>query len=253
MAKVIAIHSYRGGTGKSHFTANLAVALAQQGRRVGVVDTDLPSPGIHNLLLLQPEGIRHVLNDFLWGECRIEEAAHEVTERIGLQGGGRLWLVPASIDAEDIARILKDSYDVRRLNDGLREFATTHELDYLLIDTHPGLSKETFLSVALSHLAILVLRPDKQDYQGTAVILDVARRLKVRNIVLTVNKAHARIDQEALKQEVERTYEVPVLGVFPLSEDVARLASDGVFSLRYPDHPISLKLEQMARQVAAIP
>ena len=54
MPKVIAVHSYRGGTGKSNFTANLAAEVALRGYRVGVVDTDMPSPGIHNLFLFGP-------------------------------------------------------------------------------------------------------------------------------------------------------------------------------------------------------
>ncbi|MEM1310468.1 MAG: P-loop NTPase, partial [Cyanobacteria bacterium P01_H01_bin.153] len=37
MPKVVSIHSYRGGTGKSNFTANLAATIANQGYRVGVV------------------------------------------------------------------------------------------------------------------------------------------------------------------------------------------------------------------------
>ena len=57
MPKVVSIHSYRGGTGKSNFTANLATTVAMQGHRVGVIDTDLPSPGIHNLFCLEPEQI----------------------------------------------------------------------------------------------------------------------------------------------------------------------------------------------------
>ena len=46
---IIATHSYRGGTGKSNVTANIASELALTGLRVGVVDTDLPSPGVHIL------------------------------------------------------------------------------------------------------------------------------------------------------------------------------------------------------------
>jgi len=38
MARIISIHSFRGGTGKSNTTANLAALLAAEGRRVGVVD-----------------------------------------------------------------------------------------------------------------------------------------------------------------------------------------------------------------------
>ena len=41
MPKIISIHSFRGGTGKSNVTANFAMLLAQSGGRVGVVGTDL--------------------------------------------------------------------------------------------------------------------------------------------------------------------------------------------------------------------
>ncbi len=44
MAQIISFHSFRGGTGKSHTTANVATLLALAGRRVGVVDTDIQSP-----------------------------------------------------------------------------------------------------------------------------------------------------------------------------------------------------------------
>ena len=52
MSKIISIHSFRGGTGKSNTTANLAALLAAQGLRVAVIDTDINSPGIHVLFLL---------------------------------------------------------------------------------------------------------------------------------------------------------------------------------------------------------
>lgn len=252
MTRIIAIHSYRGGTGKSHFTANLGATLARAGHRVGVVDTDIPSPGIHNLLGLEQESCVMRLNNYLWGECAITDAAYDVTGASQAQGDGRLWLVPASVEAEDIARMLNESYDVRRLNDGLRSLGANLPLDYLLIDTHPGLSRETFLSIALSDLAILVVRPDKQDYQGTAVVLDVARRLKVRRIALVMNKVHSRIDPTALKLEVERAYDAAVLGMFPLSEDVASVASDGLFSVRHPGHPITAQLAHVARQIVEL-
>ena len=39
---IISVHSFRGGTGKSNTTANLSAVLAMSGKRVGVVDTDIP-------------------------------------------------------------------------------------------------------------------------------------------------------------------------------------------------------------------
>ncbi len=249
MPKVVSIHSYRGGTGKSNFTANLATTVALQGNRVGVVDTDVPSPGIHNLFCLEPEQMGKTLNNYLWGESSIEDTAYDVSANVGLAGSGKLYLVPSSVKADDIARILKDGYDVRLMNDGFRSLVKGLQLDYLFIDTHPGLSKETFLSIAISHILILILRPDKQDYQGTAVTMDVARQLKVRKMLLAINKAHSKLNLGALKQKVEETYGETVAGVFPLSEEVVQLASEGVFCVKYPEHLMSQEFRKVSQQI----
>lgn len=249
MPKVVSIHSYRGGTGKSNFTANLATTVALQGNRVGVVDTDVPSPGIHNLFCLEPEQVSKTLNNYLWGDIPIEEAAYDVSANVELTQSGKLYLIPSSVKPDDIARILKDGYDVRLMNDGFRSLVKTLQLDYLFIDTHPGLSKETFLSIAISHFLILILRPDKQDYQGTAVTVDVARQLKVRKMLLAINKVHSKLNPEALKQKVEETYRETVAGVFGLSEDVVQLASEGVFCVKYPEHQLSQEFRKVAQQI----
>lgn len=67
MTRIISVHSWRGGTGKSNLTANLAALLAAAGQRVAVVDTDIQSPGIHILFGLKGATIRHSLNDFFVG------------------------------------------------------------------------------------------------------------------------------------------------------------------------------------------
>jgi MinD-like ATPase involved in chromosome partitioning or flagellar assembly len=249
MPKVVSIHSYRGGTGKSNFTANLATSVAMQGYRVGVIDTDLPSPGIHNIFDLDPEQTTKTLNSYLWGEVPIEDAAYDVSLQAGLTETGKLFLVPSSVKADDIAKVLKDGYDVKLLNDGFRKLVKGLELDYLFIDTHPGLSKETFLSIAISHVLVLILRPDKQDYQGTAVTIDVARQLNVRKILLAINKAYSSLNLEALQHRVEETYDAPVAGIFPLSEEIVQLASEGVFCTRFPDHAISQEFKKVASQL----
>jgi hypothetical protein len=79
MSRIISVHSFRGGTGKSNTSANLGALMAQGGLRVGVVDTDIQSPGIHVLFGLDQAHIEHSLNDYLWGKCDIEQAAHDVT------------------------------------------------------------------------------------------------------------------------------------------------------------------------------
>src|SRR5436853_1906220 len=70
MATVISVHSFRGGTGKSNTTANVATLLAREGKTVAVVDLDIQSPGVHVIFRFnQDESMRHSLNDYLWGDC----------------------------------------------------------------------------------------------------------------------------------------------------------------------------------------
>lgn len=240
------MHSFRGGTGKSSIAASLATALALQGRRVAVVDTDIQSPGIHILFGLAEDRMSPALNDFLWGRCSIEAAAHDVSADAMRDAGGCVLLVPSSIKASEIARVLREGYDVARLNEGFQALIDRLQLDHLLIDTHPGLNDETLLSIAVSDVLFLVLRPDRQDFQGTAVTAEVARRLGVPELRLVVNKYAPWLDRDALCRQVEATYGAPVAGMFAHSDEMLELQSGGVFALRYPEHEFSRGVVRMA-------
>jgi len=251
MSKIVSVHSFRGGTGKSNTTANLAALIAASGRRVGVVDTDIASPGIHVLFGLEEQSMAQSLNDYLWGRCGIQETAHDVTENAGDGVQGRVFLVPSSVKAGEIARVLRDGYDVGLLNDGFRELIQALDLDVLMIDTHPGLNEETLLSIAISDLLLIILRPDHQDYLGTGVTVEVARRLSVPQMMLVVNKVPAVFPQAEVKARVEGAYHAEVAAVLPHSDEMMALASTGVFACRYPDHPITLTLKQVADRLVA--
>jgi hypothetical protein len=135
------------------------------------------------------------------------------------------------------------------LTDGFRKLMKTFRLDYLFLDTHPGLNEETLLSILLSDTLVLVLRPDQQDFQGTAVTVEVARKLKLKKLLLVVNKALPKLDFESLRQQVQKTYNAPVAGILPVSEEMIELGSAGLFSLKYPEHPFSQGVREIAAQV----
>ena len=257
MPRIISTHSFRGGTGKSNITANLATLVAKAGYRVGVVDTDIQSPGIHTLFRFQQEQDNYSLNDYLWGRCPIEEAAYDVTEQavegeIDSAPRPRLFLVPSSLNTNEIARVLREGYDVSLLNDGFQQFISTQMLDFLFIDTHPGVNEETLLSLAISDVLVLVMRPDQQDFQGTAVTVELARRLEVPELYIIVNKTPPEGDERALRQQIEGSYGYEVAALLPLSIDMARLASGGLFTNRFPDHPYSTNLKSIADRILGL-
>jgi len=251
MSKIVSVHSFRGGTGKSNTTANLAALIAASGRRVGVVDTDIASPGIHVLFGLQEDEMVHSLNDYLWGKCEIQETAHDVTAKLGSGITGRVFLVPSSIKAGEIARVLREGYDVGLLNDGFRDLIEALQLDFLMIDTHPGLNEETLLSIAISDVLLIILRPDQQDYQGTGVTVEVARKLSVPQMMLVVNKVPAAFAEREVRARVEQAYHAEVAAVLPHSDEMMTLASAGIFVTRCPDHPITVTLKKIAQRLVA--
>lgn len=256
MGEIISIHSFRGGTGKSNLTANIATNVAMMGYRVGIVDTDIQSPGIHVLFGFDETKIDKSLNDFLWGKAGIEECAYAMHETAAKEPGReflkdlKIWLIPSSIRTGEIARVLREGYDVGLLNEGFQTILDELELDFLFIDTHPGLNEETLLSVAISSGLIIILRPDQQDFQGTAVTVDVARKLEVPKLRLVVNMALPnRFDFEQMKTNIGHTYDAVVSGVLPLSDDVASNASSNVFSVINPDHPWSVTIREIAQEI----
>ena len=247
MAKIIAIHSFRGGTGKSNIAANLAALLAAQGPRVGVIDTDIQSPGIHVLFGLRGDAIGHSLNDYLCGKCTIQMTAHPVLAGVV---SGQIFLIPSSIKADAIIQVLREGYDMQLLTTAFRELINALKLDVLLIDTHPGLNEETLFAIAIASALAIVLRPDQQDYEGTGVALGVARALDVPRMRLVVNKAPADYDLAAIKTHVEGTFDCPVAAVLPHSDQMMKLASSDIFALRYPDPPLTAALRDVAAQLA---
>jgi MinD-like ATPase involved in chromosome partitioning or flagellar assembly len=256
MSKVVSVHSFRGGTGKSNVTANIATMIARSGKRVGIVDTDIQSPGIHVLFGFDEKKITYTLNDYLWGRCTIEQAAYDVNQVAKIKPkffnfgmNGAIYLIPSSIKTGEISRILREGYDARLLNDGFRNLTRKLKLDYLFIDTHPGINEETLLSIIISDILVVILRPDQQDYQGTAVAIDVARKLDVPKIMLVVNKALPKLNFQSLRQQMQSAYGTPVAGVLPVCEEMFSLGSSDIFGLRYPNHPWTQEVNAIAKHI----
>ena len=230
--------------------------IARAGNRVGIVDTDIQSPGVHVIFQLNGEQIKKTLNDYLWGNCSIQQAAYDLTTKtIGnvdeMDERPRLFLIPANIKTGEIGRVLKEGYDVGLLNDGFKSLVRELNLDYLIIDTHPGVNEETLMSIVISDLLLLVMRPDNQDFQGTSVTLELARRLGVQDPLLIVNKIPPGMDRAALKAKVESAYQARVVAMLPLNNEIVRVASGSLFVNRYPEHPFTRELQCVADTVTA--
>lgn len=244
MGHIISVHSYRGGTGKSNLTANFAYLAARRGKRAAVLDTDVQSPGVHMVLGLRKERLAHSLTDYLFGKCELEDAAYDLTRDFDLtESGGALFLLPSSMSVDSILRIAAEGYDAGRLNDHVSRLLVDMKLDLLFLDTHPGLNRETMLTTSISDALIVVVRPDTQDFHGTAVLMEVAGRLRVPRTYMLVNKVPSRLDPEDVKKKVEAAFGHEVIAKLPLSEEMLVLGSSGLFAKARPTDPVSVEMD----------
>lgn len=242
---IISIHSFRGGAGKSTTAANLATIMATMGKRVGIVDMDIQSPSLQVIFGLKEPSL--TLNDYLWENAKIEKVAYDITESLGENTSGKLFLVPASLRPRDITRVLRESFDPTLVNEAFKKLCTRLELDVLLVDTHAGINEETVLTITVSDIVLIVMRPNQLDYLGTEMSLEMTRRLNVEKVLILVNQSPQSLNRGELKQNVLGQRHYPVVEVIPYADELALLSNSAVFALRYPEHDIAKSYQHLAK------
>ena len=245
MTEIIAIQSFRYAAGRSTLAANLAALLAAGGRRVCAIDTHFHAPGLHIFFGIPEDAIAYSLNSFLLERGQPHQAIWDITERSSLAGPGRLFLLPASPLVDDILPMLRHEYDLEQLDQALQQLQAALNLDFIILDCPPGLNQDTLTLMAIADTLALVLRPEPADFQGTAVMVDVARRLGQTRILLALNDVPASLDGAQARREMQRTFESPVAGLLPHSDELLLLGSRGLIALRDPDDLYSLGLNKL--------
>lgn len=250
MTRSIAIHSYKGGTGKSTLAANIAVALALKGRRVGVMDMDLEGPGLHIFFDVDPDKLRFTLNDVLAGVCPVEAACVRMSEKMPLNGG-EIYYSPASVKIAEIMRTLKTGYELETFENAIRRVQEKFGLHYLFIDTHPGIQHDTLLALGVCDHQLIVSRVDQQDIFGTGVLIEVSATLE-KPVHLVLNMIPPRV-KEAEVQKFARILgahlTVDMSGWLPWSEEIIGSLSKSVLMLKGAKTGINGRIRQLAESV----
>lgn len=246
MPKTVILHAYRGGSGTSSLTANLAVLLAMRGARVGVIDADLHTPGLHLLFGITGESLDRTFNAaYLQNGQPIAELVYDATHL--LSDRGRLFIVPFSATVSALTQTLKESYDPAQFRQGSRQLIQALDLDYLLIDTYPGIDAPW---MTIADLVLLVMRPDQQDFQGAAMLTTTLKSFS-GSVRVILNQVADRSQSQSLKDQVERAYRLPVAGVFEWTKEVAQTGNSRLFCLQYPEHPFTVGLRSLVVQIVS--
>jgi len=245
MVVSMVIHSYRGGTGKSTTTANLAVMLALYGKRIATIDLDLTSPGLHVIFQVSQSQMKATLNDYLYGRKPLEDVVVDLTKQLGLPRGQILFL-GASMRPDEIAKLMKEGYSERFFKVVTKQLSEAYNVDYVIFDTHPGLNEDTLLAIISSDVALTLMRMDKQDITGTYVTVQILSKFNKTSYVILNMVPPTMASSTELRSEVSKLLGVPVIGVIPFYPEILQHRSRGVFILKHPKHPYAQRIKEIA-------
>ena len=254
LGKIIALHSYKGGTGKTHISINLATSFAKHGKKVCLMDLDFRAPSLATFF--GHEKVECWLNDYLNGTCKINNALIDISHRIN--GGGKLSVVLANPSTEAIREMsAKDrKWEMRALGRLLalrNSLLNDKAFDYLIFDTSPGLQYSSINAIVSADLVIVAATFDRSDVEGTKRMLDELYDLFEKKTEIVMNRVlydiSSKSGKNSLEKKIEDMYQTPVLGMIPCFCDVARAEGTFIFVQEKPEHLFSKIVDKMSNRI----
>lgn len=204
--RIIAIANQKGGVGKTTTTINLGAALAEQGKRVLLVDLD-PQGNTSTGLGIPADARKNTSYDLLLGDS----APDPIAVRLG---AGQLWLIPANTDLAS-ADIELHAHEKRSflLHDALRHISPdAGDFDYTLIDCPPSLNLLTVNAMVAAHAVLVPLQAEFFALEGLSQLMMTIREvrtkanpgLRIEGVVLTMADMRNRLSQQ-VEADVRQT------------------------------------------------
>ena len=255
MGKIIAVHSYKGGTGKTSLSTNLASTFARRGKKVCLMDLDFRAPSLH--AIFKQKNSDYWLNDYLNGVCDIEKVLIDSTKEHG--NGGKLMVALANPSTEAIRDMTaKDrKWEMKALGRllSLRSALLNNgTFDYIIFDTSPGLQYSSINAIVTSDLVLVVTSLDASDINGSQRMTSELYDLFEKKTGILVNKVIADLlsskeESKKFNKNLREIHKLPILATIPCFCEVLKAAGNFIFTEERPEHPFTDTIENLATKV----
>jgi septum site-determining protein MinD len=254
MGKILAVHSYKGGTGKTLLSINLAATFVKHGKKVCLMDLDFRAPSLATLFKINKAECW--LNDYLNGTCEIDKALINVSDRLLNKGEFFVGLANPGTEAIRDMSSRDRKWEMRALG---RLLALRNSLlndkgfDYLIFDTSPGLQYSSINGIVTADVVIVATTFDRSDVEGTRRMLRELYDLFEKKTEVVLNKVFnavsAKSGQDKVQMMVKDVYQTPLLGVIPCFCDISKAEGDIIFIQEKPEHPFTKMLDEIANKL----
>lgn len=240
--QVIAVTGGKGGVGKSNISVNLAISLAEMGRRVVVLDADL---GLANLDVLLGLTANHTLEDVLDGKCSLQDVL--------VRGPAGIRIVPASSGIQRMTQL--STMEHAGVINAFSEIGD--DIDVLIVDTAAGISESVVSFLRASQEILLVVCDEPTSITDCYALIKLMNRdygtyrfRVLANMVKTQQEGKHLYDK--LSRVTERFLDVALqyVGCIPYDEAVRKAVQrQRSFVEAYPRAKASLAIKSIAQRV----
>jgi len=291
MTKCIALHSYKGGTGKSTISSNLSASLAKKGLTAVLLDVDVYAPSLQDYFQWQP---KKSINDYLFENANIDEVIHDlspVLDKFSSNDGeqsdsskGKLLVAFSSTSKDEIYKldgaVRQEGSKIQLLRKFLmlrEEIVSKYNADFVIIDTSPGIRYWSINSLAIADTILLSLKLDGIDLKGTRLlareIYDSLTKLGTRSYLLLNRAAGYCLPPNLAGEQTSATQEMfnntvdnqsavisklnadigmdTILSI-PCYCDIQFDSNEFLTALRYPNHPFAGKIDALIEKLKTI-
>ena len=244
--KVIAVSGGKGGVGKTNVSLNTSIALAQQGKKVLVLDADLGLANVDVMLGLRVQrNISHVLS----GECELDD--------IIIEGPGGIKIIPATSGTQSMVDLTPSEHAglIRAFSDMQTEF------DVLIVDTAAGISDMVLSFARASQDVMLVVCDEPTSITDCYALMKLlSRDHGVFKFKVVANMVRSPKEGEQLFAKLTKVTDrfldvaLELVAVVPFDENIRKaVRKQKAIVDAFPDSPASKAFASLARKVISWP
>ncbi|WP_407354795.1 MinD/ParA family protein [Methanolobus sp. WCC5] len=247
MTLTLAIHSSKGGTGKTSIAINLAVAFASAGKNTCLIDMDLRGPSL--CAMFKPQA-HFWINDFLSGRCSIKDTLTDIGK--DMNTSGHLYLSFANPDIGEIRNLVSKDRSwqasaLKALMNGKKELIGS-DIDVILFDTSPGVEYESINAVAASDMVIIVHNDTNACSSCTEQLIKGVYTLLDKKCAIIDNMQHGN----CVSNIKESRYGTPIFATIPCMCEVATRSNNEILVHTDPEHLFSRTIIAIKEKIEAM-
>lgn len=248
---IITLHSYKGGTGKTLLSVNLAMILADRGKKVCLLDLDLRAPSLSSTFKSDK---KYWVNDYLNRICDIDSVLTDCTPKYIKEGQ----LFVGLADPSTVAIREMSSKDRKwgmealgRLLSLKNSLLKDMEFDYVICDSSPGLQYSSINAIVAADMVLVVTSIDKSDVEGTERMINDLYDLFEKKTGIVVNKVPETILLGRVPLKLD-PHQLPIVDLVPCSCDVLQSGGEYLFAFEKKEHPVTYTLRKIATKMEHI-